>query len=111
MFTDLFLKTTDPTLELNQLLTIKIIKKIILSVIFHTFLYTLFCNLVSYIFFGKVLSKIINKRLIITLLIIMFTGFFGRFLHVKEIYKAYNYNLEKTRKHLDKLYISWIFIS
>jgi hypothetical protein len=41
----------------------------------------------------------------------MFTGFFARFLHVKEVYKSYGYDLEKTRNHLDKLYIGWIFIS
>jgi len=41
----------------------------------------------------------------------MFFGFFARFLHVKEIYRAYDSNLEKTRNHLDRLYIGWIFIS
>lgn len=41
----------------------------------------------------------------------MFFGFFARFFHVKDIFKAYNGDIERTRNHLDKLYISWIFIS
>jgi hypothetical protein len=41
----------------------------------------------------------------------MVFGFVARFLHVKDIYKAYNNDLDKTRSHLDKLFISWIFIS
>jgi hypothetical protein len=41
----------------------------------------------------------------------MFFGFFARFFHVKEVYRAYHKNMEKTRTHLDKLYIGWIFIS
>jgi hypothetical protein len=41
----------------------------------------------------------------------MFFGFIGRFIHVKDIYKGYNENMEKTREYIDKHYISWIFIS
>ena len=111
MFTELYLQTTDPKLPFIALYRQNILKNIILSAIFHTIVYTVFCNLVSYIFFGKILSSSINIRLIVSLYLIMLFGFFARFIHVKEIYKAYNYNLEKTRKHLDKLYISWIFIS
>lgn len=111
MFTELYLQTTDPRLPFSALFRPSIFTKIIISVLFHTIVYTSFTNLVSYIFFGRFLSKTINIRLIIALLIIMFFGFFARFLHVKEIYKAYHYNLEKTRNHLDRLYIGWIFIS
>jgi hypothetical protein len=111
MFTELYLQTTNPKLSFNELFAYPIIVNIIISVIFHTILYTCFFNLVSYIFFGKYLSSNINKRLISCLLFIMFFGFFARFFHVKEIYKSYNYDLEKTRNHLDKLYIGWIFIS
>lgn len=107
MFTDIYLKTTDPKLPLSNVLSMGMI----FSVIFHTIIYTLFFNLVSYIFLGKTLSNTINMRLIVSLFIIMFLGFFARFLHVKEIYKSYNYNIEKTRNHVDKLYIGWIFIS
>uniref|UniRef100_A0A6C0B0M7 Uncharacterized protein n=1 Tax=viral metagenome TaxID=1070528 RepID=A0A6C0B0M7_9ZZZZ len=111
MFTDLYLTTTNPTLPLSALFTVKTMSQIILSVIFHTILYASFFNLASYIFLGKLLSKIVNTRLIISLLVIMFFGFFARFFHVKEIYRAYHKNMEKTRNHLDKLYIGWIFIS
>jgi hypothetical protein len=41
----------------------------------------------------------------------MVFGFIGRFYHVKDVYHAYNENMEKTREYLDKLYITWIFIS
>ena len=111
MFTDLYLQTTDPRLRFSQLFMPPIIINIILSVLFHTAVYASFVNLASYIFFGKILSREINIRLLVSLLLIMFFGFFGRFIHVKEIYKSYNYNLEKTRRHLDQLYIGWIFIS
>lgn len=107
MFTDVYLTTTNPRLSLNELFRINVL----ISVIFHTVLYTAFFNLASYIFLGKSLSTIVNIRLVVSLLIIMIVGFFARFLHVKEIYRAYNYDMTKTRAHLDKLYISWIFIS
>ena len=83
----------------------------IISIIIHTIIYMAFCNMVSYIFFNKVLSSQINQRLGICLIPIMIFGFIGRFFHVKEIYSAYNGNMEKTRNHLDRLYISWLFIS
>jgi hypothetical protein len=111
MFTELYLQTTDPKLPFSALFTPKMLFNIIVSVIFHTIVYTLFFNLASYIFFSKPLSKTINMRLIVALVIIMFFGFYARFLHVKEVYKAYHYNLEKTRNHLNQLYIGWIFIS
>ena len=127
MFTDLYLQTTNPNLPFSSLFTMQIMGGIILSVIFHTILYASFFNLTSYIFLGKMLSIAVNRRLIITLLLIMFFGyigrliitlllimffgFFARFFHVKEIYRAYHNDMKKTRKHLDKLYIGWIFLS
>ena len=111
MFTDLYLQTTDPKLPFSALFRGDIFKNIILSVVFHTIVYAGFCNLFSYIFFGKVLANAVNIRLVICLLLIMFLGFFARFVHVKEVYRSYNYDAVKTRDHLNKLYIGWIFIS
>jgi len=111
MFTDLYLTTTNPNIKINELFRSKIIIQIVLSAFFHTIVYASLLNLTNYIFVGKILSKLINFRLICSLFIIMTLGFFARFFHVKEIYKSYNYDLEKTRNHLDKLYIGWIFIS
>jgi hypothetical protein len=111
MFTELYLETTNPKLSFYQLFDINIFSKIIFSVIFHTVIYTSFLNLGSYIFFGKILSNDVNIRLISALLLIMFFGFFARVIHIKDIYKAYGYDLEKTRNHLDRLFIGWIFIS
>lgn len=111
MFTELYLQTTNPKLPFSALFGRSVFTGIILSVVFHTLLYAAFFNLASYIFYGSLLSAPINMRMISSLTIIMFFGFFARFLHVKEIYKAYDENLEKTRNHLDRLYIGWIFIS
>uniref|UniRef100_A0A6C0JKA3 Uncharacterized protein n=1 Tax=viral metagenome TaxID=1070528 RepID=A0A6C0JKA3_9ZZZZ len=111
MFTKLYLDTTNPKLQFSQLFHSPIFIPMMISLVVHTILYTLFCNMVSYIFFGKILSNVVNKRLIMFLIPIMFFGFIGRFIHVKDIYNAYNGDMNKTRNHLDKLYISWIFIS
>lgn len=111
MFTELYLDTTDPTLKFSQLFKSKILFPMIFSILFHTIIYSAFCNMVSYIFFNRVLSNQVNKRLIMFLIPIMIFGFIGRFFHVKEIYRAYNGDMKKTRNHLDRLYISWIFIS
>ena len=111
MFTKLYLDTTNPKLHFSQLFEPKIFIPLIISTIFHTIIYASFCNLVSYIFFNKILSPQVNKKLFVSLLLIMFFGFFARFYHVKEIYKAYNGDMEKTRNHLDKFFITWIFIS
>ena len=111
MLTELYLKTTNPKLSFSDLLESTTLFSIILSVVFHTIIYTSFVNIVSFIFLVKLLEEKVNIRLIIFLLIVMFFGFFARFFHVKEIFKAYQYNIEKTRDHLDKLYITWIFIS
>jgi len=111
MFTELYLQTTNPKLTFDEFFSIKTFSNICISAIFHTIIYVSFSNLFSYIFFGTLLSKIINIRLCIILIIIMFFGFFARFLHVKEVYQAYDSNIEKTRNHLDRLYIGWIFIS
>jgi len=111
MFTKLYLDTTNPKLQFSQLLHKSIFISIIISVVFHTILYILFFNTAHFIFFRKILSNGTNKLLLLFLIPIMFFGFFARFFHVKEIYRAYNGDMTKTRQHLDKLYISWIFIS
>jgi hypothetical protein len=67
--------------------------------------------MVSFIFFGKLLSSQVNKRLLLFFFPIMYYGYYARFFHVKEIYNAYNGDMMKTRNHLDNLYISWIFIA
>jgi hypothetical protein len=111
MFTKLYLDTTNPKLEFHELFEKKILFPMILSVLFHTFIYIFFLNKVSYMFNGTILSNKINYRLLYFLIIIMFFGFISRYFHVKDIYTAYNNDISKTRNHLDKLYISWIFIS
>lgn len=110
MFTDLFLTTTNPELQIHQLLQVKVIYKIAISIIFHTIIYTAFFNIISLVFFGKLLSNKINQRLIICALLIMTGGYFARFYHVKEIYNAYNNDKKRTREHINNLFITWLFI-
>ena len=109
MFTYLYLHSTDPLISLEEMIRDNL-RLLMLSVLFHTILYSSFLNIVSFIFFGKVLSSIINIRLIITLLLIMSLGYIGRFYHIKEIYNTYGKNLEKTRVHIDNFFISWVFL-
>jgi hypothetical protein len=111
MFTKLYLDTTNPKLSFSSLFEVTTLGPMIISILLHTIIYSLFCNAVSWVFYGKILSNIINIRLISFLIPVMFFGFVGRFIHVKDIYKGYNGNMEKTREYTDKHYISWIFIS
>lgn len=111
LFTKLYLDTTNPKTKIKELLRPPILVPMMFSIIFHTVLYILFCNMVSFIFWDKMLSAKINKKLVVFLVPIMIFGFIGRFFHVKEIYRAYGNNMDKTREHLDKLYIGWIFLS
>jgi len=109
MFTKLYLSTTNPELSLSDLISNS--GPIFVSVVFHTVIYTVFVNVVWFIFTGSPLSNKINQRLLIFLIIVMVFGYLGRFYHVKEIYHAYNKNMSLTRKHVDQLYIGWIFIA
>lgn len=110
MFTKLYIDSTNPKITLYQLFS-ENMTSIIASVVFHTLIYTLFFNMGSYIFTGSFLSSKTNLRLILILAMIMFFGYIGRFYNVKDIYNAYNHDMEKVRNHLDKLYITWVFIA
>ncbi len=111
MFTKLYLETTNPNLGFSQMFGPKILIPMVFSVTLHTAVYALFFNMISWIFFASILSKVVNKRLLASLMAIMTFGFFGRFFHVKEIYNGYGRDAEKTREYIDKHYISWVFIS
>ena len=111
MFTELYLKTTDPKLSFIDFFHGPILTNMFMSIVFHVVVYCSLINLFSFIFIGRILTSSITKRLVLSLTMIMIFGFIARFLHVKDIYKAYNRDLDKTRIHLDKLYITWIFIS
>ena len=110
MFTELYLSTTNPNQTLSNMIY-QNSRSLFVSILFHTIVYMMFANLVYYIFFGKRLSIKINKRLFVILMMIMVFGYIARFYHVKEIYQAYDKDMVKTRNHLDKLYIGWIFVA
>jgi len=111
MFTELYLRTTNPELSFEQVFSADILFKVMLVAVFHSIVYTAAFNVASLVFLGKPLGKTVNARLFVTLLIIMSFGYLARFFHVKDVYTAYQFDLDKTREHLDKLYIGWIFIA
>ena len=111
MFTELYLDTTNPHQSLSQFVQPNMLVRMLFSVVFHTLIYVFFVNLASYIFFGKALASAVQLRLVSSIVVVMLLGFFARFYHVQDVYNAYDKNDKKTREHLDKLYVGWIFIS
>ena len=110
MFTKLYLATTNPTQSFSQMLS-QNMRGILLSTVFHTAAYLLFVNAVHYAFLGRLLPVSVSKRLAAVLSLIMFFGYMARFYHVKDVYNAYHQHAINTRNHLDKLYITWLFIA
>ena len=108
MFTRLYLTTTNPELSFSELMAQS--GPIFVSAVFHTVVYVAFVNVVWFIFTGSMVSTLINQRLTVFLLAVMLVGYVARFYHVKEIYKTYQ-DKALTRKHVDLLYIGWIFIA
>jgi len=80
---------------------------LVLSILFHTIVYSSFLNMVSFIFFGKILSTIVTIQLIIALLMILSFWYFDRYYHVKNIYTAYG---QYGKSEIDKFFISWFFV-
>jgi len=109
MFTSLYILTTNPNFKFENVMKPRFMSLLVFSIIFHTVVYTIFANSVSYIFYNRFLSRSINARLVTVLLFIMFFGYIGRILHVKEIYKSFNYDEEKTMAYINQHYNSWIF--
>ena len=104
MFTDLYVETTNPKLTLSEFLSVRLLTKMALSVLFHTILYVVALNMVSYVF-GGTLSLDVNIRLSILLVLVMSFGFVARFYRVKELY---HYG---GKEYVDKAYITWYFLS
>jgi uncharacterized membrane protein (DUF485 family) len=110
MFTEAFLVTTDPNVTLSQVWHSPVLVNIVAAIVFHLVIYTAFFNLASAIFTGKLLSAAINQRIVLALLVIMTGGYLARIYHVKDIYRAYRGDTARAREHVNKLFISWIFI-
>ena len=111
MFTETFLLTTDPHLTLSQYFGYEVQKYVLFSIVFHTVIYLCFFNLTSFIFLGKILSNVVNQRIIVSALVIMSIGYLARVYNVKDIYQAYNRDIVKTREHIQHLFVSWVFIA
>jgi hypothetical protein len=110
MFTELYLKTTNPNFQLGDFTKPDIVFPITLSVVVHAVIYLIFINLGYFIFTTRFLSNSMNVRAFIIFIIIMISGYIGRVLHVKDIYKAYGHKHEKAFKHVNQHYNSWIFL-
>jgi len=110
MFTDLYLRTTNPEFRLLQFLEPRIFFMTLLSIILHTIGYVFFINLGYFCFTDRFLDTKITTRLIGSLVVIMFLGYIGRVLHIKDVYSGYNHDKEKTKIHVNQHYNSWIFI-
>ena len=107
MFTTLYLQTTDPRIPCTAWSW----SAVVASIVVHIALYTFFFNLASFIFLGHPLRKEVNVRLVTSLLVIMSVGYLGRYQHVQEIYRAYNYDVDKTRQHCDHVFLGWVFLA
>lgn len=110
MFTELYLKTTNPEFRLVDFARSDVIFPVIMSVLIHTIIYLIFINLGYFIFMNHFLSNSMNLRGFSILSIIMILGYIGRVLHVKDIHKAYGNKHEKAMKHVNQHYNSWIFL-
>jgi len=110
MFTELYLRTTDPDFRVVQFLEPRVFFMTVLSIALHTVAYVLSVNLIYYCFTNRFLDTTINMRLISVLIVIMFAGYICRVLHIKDVYSGYKYDKEKTRIHVNQHYNSWIFI-
>ena len=105
MFTDLYVETTNPKLTLSEFLSARLLNKMATSVLFHTILYVVALNMVSYVLMGDTLSLDVNIRLSIFLVLVMSFGFVARFYRVKELY---HYG---GKEYVDKAYMTWYFLS
>jgi hypothetical protein len=110
MFTELYLKTTNPNFQLVDFTKPDIVFPMTLSVLIHACIYLFFINLGYFIFMNRFLSNSMNLRGFSILIIIMILGYIGRVLHVKDIYRAYGHKHEKAFKHVNQHYNSWIFL-
>jgi len=110
MFTELYLRTTNPNFQLADFTRPDIVFPMSVSVVVHAVIYLIFINLGYYCFMNRFLSNRMNLRWFSVLTIIMILGYIGRVLHVKDIYTAYGTHREKAAKHVNQHYNSWIFI-
>lgn len=104
MFTKLYLDTTQPGQEPSSLLRDQ---RIYASAFVHTMIYMVLIAMISSVFSVK---KIDYINLFVVSMIIQIIGYPARAWHVNEIYKSYGENQEAAREHVDKHYISWVFI-
>ena len=104
MFTNLYIDTTqpdqDPTLLLRD-------QRIYISAFVHTMIYIFIIAMIASIFSVK---KIDYTKLFVFSMLIQIIGYPARAWHVNQIYEAYGEDQKSAREHIDKQYISWVFI-
>lgn len=84
LFTDLYFRSTDPTNSYSVLLSFDVI----LSVLFHSFLYLIIIYVIGFLFNFKFKNTTYYK-IFATLIIVMTIGYFYRMNRVKNIYYYY----------------------
>jgi len=110
MFTEVFIQTTNPNFKITDFLQPNIAFKTFISIITHAIIYTFTFNLGYYCIKNKFFNYDVNKRFLFVLILFMIFGYIGRVLHIKDVYKGFNYNLDKTSSYVNQHYNSWIFI-
>ena len=119
-WTSIYLVTTDPALSWSAFFSSALQWNILFTISFHMIVYTAFVNWISWVFRGHVLDSYKNLKLGTSLLVIMYLGYIGRLLHVKQIDRAFlranpTMPLAKrqavVRQFIDQHYNSWIFLA
>ena len=108
IFTSAYLKSTCPKTKWTELYTNW---KIWFAIVFHTFLYLAFINLVKYTFTNSIFNLNQNLKMAILLFVIMIVGYTARYLRVQDIYQGYHKDMTKTRNHCDKAFITWFYLA
>ena len=97
--------TTDPQLSWKQYFSCRIQCLILSSVLFHVMVYTAFVNLAWWVLTNHLFYA--NDRLVVVLFWIMYLGYMGRVIHVREIYR---HRRQGAQAFVDQHYNSWIFL-
>jgi len=77
---------------------------------FHTVMYLLVAEIISFVFYGKLLPQSTAVKFLAMVGGLQILGYAARVEHVKRIYETYGDDYEAARSHVDKQYITWFFI-
>jgi hypothetical protein len=107
MFTKLYLDTTSPGLTPKGILRDQ---RIYWSALFHTIMYLFLFEIMSVVFFGKLLPQSTAVKFLALVGGLQVLGYAARVEHVNRVYETYGDDKDAARAHIDKQYITWFFI-